>query len=36
MSQPAAAQVRDQVRSWGICGGQSGTEASFLRVLPFP
>jgi hypothetical protein len=32
----AAAQVRAQVRSCGICGGQSGTGASFLRVLRFP
>jgi hypothetical protein len=26
----AAALVRAQVRSCGICGGQSGTEAGFL------
>jgi hypothetical protein len=32
----AAAWVRSQVRSCGICGGQSGTEAGFLRVLRFP
>jgi hypothetical protein len=32
----AAARVRSQVRSCGICGGQSGTEAGFLRVLRFP
>jgi hypothetical protein len=32
----AAARVRAQVRSCGICGGQSGTEAGFLRVLRFP
>jgi hypothetical protein len=32
----AAARVRSQVRSCGICGGQSGTEADFLRVLQFP
>jgi hypothetical protein len=32
----AAAQVRAQVRSRGICGGQSGTGAGFLRVLLFP
>jgi hypothetical protein len=32
----AAARVRSQVRSCRICGGQSGTEASFLRVLRFP
>jgi hypothetical protein len=28
--------VRSPVRSCGICGGQSGTGASFLRVLRFP
>jgi hypothetical protein len=32
----AAAQVWFQVRSCGICGGQSGTVAGFLRVLRFP
>jgi hypothetical protein len=32
----AAARVRVQVRSFGICGGQSGTRAGFLRVLRFP
>jgi hypothetical protein len=32
----AAARVRDQVRSCGICGGQSGTGAGFLRVRLFP
>jgi hypothetical protein len=32
----AAARVRAQARSCGICGGQSGTRASFLRVLLFP
>jgi hypothetical protein len=31
-----AAQLRAQVRSCGICGGQSGTVAGFLRVLRFP
>jgi hypothetical protein len=31
-----AAQVRSQVTSCGICGGQSGTGAGFLRVLRFP
>jgi hypothetical protein len=32
----AAARVRAWVRSCGICGGQSGTGAGFLRVLWFP
>jgi hypothetical protein len=32
----AAARVRVQVRSCGICDGQSGTGAGFLRVLRFP
>jgi hypothetical protein len=32
----ATAQVRAQVRSCGICGGQSVTGAGFLRVLRFP
>jgi hypothetical protein len=32
----AAARVRSQVKSRGICGGQSGAGASFLWVLRFP
>jgi hypothetical protein len=32
----AAARVRVQVMSCGICGGQSGTGAGLLRVLGFP
>jgi hypothetical protein len=32
----AAVRVPSQVRSRGICGGQSGTVAGFLRVLRFP
>jgi hypothetical protein len=32
----AAARVRAQVWSSGICGGQSGAGAGFLRVLRFP
>jgi hypothetical protein len=32
----AAARVRAQVKSRGICGGQSGNEAGFIRVLRFP
>jgi hypothetical protein len=32
----AAARVRFQVRSCGICDEQSGTGAGFLRVLRFP
>jgi hypothetical protein len=33
---PAAARVRSPVKARGICGGQSGTGAGFLRVLRFP
>jgi hypothetical protein len=32
----AVARIRSQVRSCGICGGQSGIGAGFLRVLRFP
>jgi hypothetical protein len=32
----AAARVRSQVRSCGICGGRRDTGAGFLRVLWFP
>jgi hypothetical protein len=32
----AAARVRARVWSNGICGGQSGAGAGFLRVLRFP
>jgi hypothetical protein len=32
----AAARIRARVRSCGICGGQSGAVAGFLRVLRFP
>jgi hypothetical protein len=32
----AAARVRPQVRSCGICGGRSGAGACVLRVIPFP
>jgi hypothetical protein len=32
----AALRVRARVWSRGICGGQSGAEAGFLRVLQFP
>jgi hypothetical protein len=32
----AAARVRARVWSCGICGGQSGAGAGFLRVLRFP
>jgi hypothetical protein len=31
-----AARVQSQVWSSGICGGQSGIGAGFLRVLRFP
>jgi hypothetical protein len=32
----AAGRARSHVRSFGICGGQVGTGAVFLRVLRFP
>jgi hypothetical protein len=32
----AAARVRVQVRSCGICGGESGAGTGFLRVLRLP
>jgi hypothetical protein len=32
----AAARIQSQVRSCGVCGGQSDTGAGFLRVLRFP
>jgi hypothetical protein len=32
----AAARVQSQIRLCGICGGQSGTRAGFLRVLRCP
>jgi hypothetical protein len=32
----AVARVRARVWSSGICGGQSGAGAGFLRVLRFP
>jgi hypothetical protein len=31
----AAARIRAHVKSCGICGGRSGSEAGFLRVLLF-
>jgi hypothetical protein len=30
------ARLRSQVKSCGICGGQSGTGVRFFRVLRFP
>jgi hypothetical protein len=32
----AAALVRFQLKSRGICGGQSGSGAGFFRILRFP
>jgi hypothetical protein len=32
----ATARFRARFRSCGICGGQSGTGAGFLRVVLFP
>jgi hypothetical protein len=32
----SVARIRFKARSRGICGGQSGTGTSFLRVLGFP
>jgi hypothetical protein len=32
----SAVRVRSQVRSYGICGGQSDAGVGFLRVLRFP
>jgi hypothetical protein len=34
--QAVSCRVRAKVRSCGICDGQNGTEAGFLRVLRFP
>jgi hypothetical protein len=32
----AAARVRVLLKSYGICGGQSGIRTGFLRVIRFP
>jgi hypothetical protein len=32
----AAARIRAQVRSYGVCGGQSGAGSGFTRILCFP
>jgi hypothetical protein len=32
----AAARIRARVRSYGVCGGQSGILSGFLLVLQFP
>jgi tRNA U54 and U55 pseudouridine synthase Pus10 len=32
----SADRIRVQVRSCGICGGQSGTWADFIQILRFP
>jgi hypothetical protein len=36
IAQADSRRLRAHVRSCGICGRQSGTEAGFLRVLRFP